>query len=256
VVTTEIDWTVVSYFVIGLFALSGFLKGWWKEAVTAFFLGILVFLLVNPTAAQWVIDGINNVLEIFWGWLPASLKNLLSTNLGIDSFELDASSGQTWLAILIILLGFSITISRVFLSNRIRDAESFAAYALTPLGSLLGGLLGGLNGFLIINLVREYLDGRNLPSGTEPLPTEIAAAGSQSVSVASPGVGFVATDVPTISNLSEVLGWIVVGLGLLMLLLVLKYMKSPVGYKGWDIEKKEDDFIIVPAIIPVKKSNN
>ena len=60
------------------------------------------------------------------------------------------------------------------------------AYTVRPTGSILGGLLGGLNGFLIINLIREYLDGRNLPGGG--LPTEIASAGGGTVGTASSGL--------------------------------------------------------------------
>ena len=49
--TIEINWSAITYYVIGLFALSGFFRGWWKEAITAFFLGILVFLLRTPDVA-------------------------------------------------------------------------------------------------------------------------------------------------------------------------------------------------------------
>ncbi len=241
--TIEINWTVITYCVIGLFALSGLFKGWWKEAITAFLLGILVFLLRMPDVAQIVIDWLNRVLQTIWGWLPESFQELLTNTLGITSLQIDAGSGQTWLVILILMLGFSILIGRLLLPNRIRTAKSYHTYAVTPLGSFLGGLLGGLNGFLIINLVREYLDGSSLPSGPgEPATTEVAVAGGQTAGIASSGVGFEVTDLPGFTNMSSFLGWIVIGFILLLMVYVLRSRmagaKQPPGYVRGEITRE------------------
>ena len=40
----QINWMVLTYFVIGLFILNGFFRGWWKEAITLSFLAILGIL--------------------------------------------------------------------------------------------------------------------------------------------------------------------------------------------------------------------
>ena len=47
----EINFTVLTYFAIGLFALNGLFRGWWKEAISTFFLILLVFLLQQPGVA-------------------------------------------------------------------------------------------------------------------------------------------------------------------------------------------------------------
>ena len=155
----QIDWMAIIYLVVGFFALIGFFRGWWKEAITAFFLGILVFLLRTPEMAQAVIDWLNPILLTVWNWLPSSVHDLLATYLGLTSFQLDASSRQTWLVILLVMLGFSFLLSALLLPSQIRTAGSYTTYVVTPLASFLGGLLGGLNGFLVINLVKEYLSG-------------------------------------------------------------------------------------------------
>jgi len=221
--TVEINWTTVSYCVIGLFALAGFFRGWWKEAISAFLLGGLVLLLRMPEVAYSIIEFINQVLARVWGWMPASIQDFLTNVFGITSLQIDATSGQTWLVILIAALAFSIILSHFLLPNQNKRSSSYYAYTVTPLGAFLGGLLGGLNGFLIINLVREYLMGSNLPTpGTGEPATEIAMAGGQAVRMASTGVNLAVTNMPAFTQISQVVGWIVVGLAVLLLLFVLR----------------------------------
>ena len=235
----EIDWTVITCFIIGLFALSGFFKGWWKEAITTVLLAILVFLLANPDVAQWAISGINSIIATVWGWFN-------TTN---PPPQIDATSTTTWLVILIIFLIISSLISRAMLPNGIRRAGF--AYETRPMGSIFGGLLGALNGFLIINLVREYIDGRNLPSGGD-IPSEIALSGAQSSgNIASSGVTITATDVHAFTILDSYMPWIIMGLGLLVFIALLKSRvglhskngfrkidyKAPYGYKRVDYKQ-------------------
>lgn len=209
----EINWTVLTYFVIGLFALSGFFKGWWKEAVTTVFLAVLVFLLQNPDLAQRVIDTLNSILVTIWSFIPDSLLPAVG---GVA--QANASDASTWLIILILVIAAAIIFSRTTLPGGI--IQPGMRYAPTPTGSVLGGLLGGLNGFLIINLVREYLDGRSLPGG---LLTEIApAGGGGSVGIASSGVAIRAVEVPSFTILDSFLPWIIIGGGLLIFLAVLR----------------------------------
>lgn len=250
----EINWTVLTYFVIGLFALSGFFKGWWKEAVTTVLLTILVFLLQNPTAAELVIETLNDILATVWGFIPDSLlptiDATLNSVLGVETrggaIQANAGDASTWLIILILVIAASIIFSRTTLPGGI--IQPGVRYAPTPTGSVLGGLIGGLNGFLIMNLVREYLDGRNLPGG---LLTEIApAGGGGSVGIASSGVAIQAVEVPSFTILDSFLPWIIVGGGLLILLAILRNRvglhsrkgfrridyKRPYGYKLMVVE--------------------
>jgi hypothetical protein len=116
----------------------------------------------------------------------------------------------------------------------------------------LGGLLGGLNGFLIINLVKEYLNGSNLPTGSQGPATEVAVAGGQTVGVASSGVGFALTDLPGFTNLPAYAGWIIVGFGLLLLTLIVRSRiagaRFPAGYRKAELKRKQQG-IFVPVIV-------
>jgi hypothetical protein len=234
----------MAYCFIGLFALSGFFRGWWKEAITTFLLGTLVFLLQMPDVAQKIIDQVNVALQMGWGWLPASLQAFVEKNLGITSLQIDATSAQTWLIILILLLGLSTLLSWLLLPNQIRHATNYYTYAVTPLGGFLGGLLGGLNGFLIVNLVREYLDGGNLPTNTQQAVTEVAVAGGQTVGIASSGIGFQLTDLPGFIGLNSLVIWMVVAFGLVLLLALVRSRLAapgwPPGYTKAQIKKKKD----------------
>jgi len=237
--TVEINWTTISYCVIGLFALAGFFRGWWKEAITTFLLGGLVLLLQMPEVAASIIEFVNRILATVWGWLPVSWQEFLNNIFGLTSLQIDATSGQTWLVILIAALAFSIILSHFLLPNQNKKSGSYYAYTVTPLGGFLGGLLGGLNGFLIINLVREYLMGANLPTpGTEEPATEVATVGGRAVGMASTGVDLTVTNMPTFTQISQVAGWIVVGLAVLLLLFVVRSRlfsgKQPPGYERRD----------------------
>lgn len=236
----EINWTIINYFVIGLFVLSGFYKGWWKEAFTTFLLGILVFFVRHPDIAEWVIEAVNGVISTVLQWLPADLQNTIVSILDlrtIADIRIDASSGQTWLVILILFLGLSILLTRNILPNRIMKPP-YTTYPVTPLGAFLGGLLGGLNGFLIINLVREYLTGSFLPLSPA---TEIASVAGQTVGTASAGVDFLVTDLPRFTSLDTLAAWIVIGFGFLIALIAFKNAGTPPGYQKWKIQKKKED---------------
>jgi hypothetical protein len=219
----EVNWTLVTYIVVGLFALSGFFKGWWKEAITTFFVGILILLLAVPLFAQWFIDLINWLILTTWELL-AQLGLTQSGNF----IQLDAGSSGTWLAILMLLVGLAIFISRASLPNVIHPSGTFATYVVTPLGSLLGGLLGGLNGFLIINLIRHYLEGTNLPNSG--LSDEIVSTGVNSIGTASSGVGIQLTDLPDLTLFNTLLPVLIVFFGILILFLRWKSDKWPWGY--------------------------
>ncbi|GIK36408.1 MAG: hypothetical protein BroJett011_02410 [Chloroflexota bacterium] len=252
----EINWTFLTYLVVALFALSGFLRGWWKEAITTLFLAILVFLLRVPGVAQALISLVNGILAFIWGILPPSaqvfLTDLFQRAFGISTtggvIQADANSGQTWLVLLIVFIVIASLIGWVTLPNRL-DKPKGVGYAPTPLGSILGGLIGGFNGLLVISLVREYLDGRNLPGGGSSFPTEITTTGGGTVGVASSGVSLQATQLPSFTVLDSFLPWIVILVGLLFVLAVFrnrvqittdknKFRKieyrAPLGYKKYE----------------------
>ncbi|MDX1521004.1 MAG: hypothetical protein R3264_05220 [Anaerolineae bacterium] len=210
----EINWTVVTYLIVGVFALNGFFRGWWKEAITTIFLAFLVFLLRQPGVAEAVVNTFNSIFETIWALIPNSLapyvdtifEDILAVSSNGEPLQIDAGDGGTWLVILIIFLGVATLLSR----------STLYGSRITPLGGVLGGLVGGLNGFIVINLVREYLRESNLPSTPA---SEIA--GSQAGGIASSGVGFRAVNVPNISLLDSALPWIIIGAGVLFFFIVL-----------------------------------
>ena len=104
-----VNWTVLAVLVIGLFALTGFLRGWWKEAVMTVFLAVLVFLWLMPNVARLFIDVLNLVIGLVWKVLPQFMLDFLtslfggspSVTSGQSTPQIDPSNGQTWLIMLI-----------------------------------------------------------------------------------------------------------------------------------------------------------
>ncbi len=235
----EINWTLVAYLVVGIFALSGFFKGWWKEAVTTFFLGILIFFLAVPDAAKWFINTINDAIRFTW----EQLSKLDIATLDNYFFQLDPSSGQTWLVILLLFIGLAIFISRAGLSSVPQERDVYTAYLLTLPGSVLGTILGGLNGFLIITLVKHYLEGTNLP-GSGQLPTEIAMASGGVITAASSGVNIQITGLPGFALFNFLLPWLIIAFGILIL---LWWGWPPAGYVQHTFTlQKEGEIVWVP----------
>lgn len=214
----QIDWTVISCLVIGFFAWSGFARGWWKEAITAVFLAALIFLLQRPDWAASLIEALNNLLETVWNLLPDSVITFISDSLetffGIDTgggpFQLNASSSSTWIVILILVVALATLLGRLSFANR-----------PTLVGSILGTTLGAFNGFLILNLTREYLDGRALPGRAVSTP-QLAVAGGPSFATAAQTVTIQATNLPDFSILDSVVPWVLIGVAVLLAVAVLR----------------------------------
>jgi hypothetical protein len=170
----EVNWTILAYIIIGLFALSGFFKGWWKEAITSYFLIILALLLYFPVVAQLLIASLNMVFALIARILPDSLRvslaNLIEAGLGIPTvngaIQLDASNGGVWLIILLICIGMAILLSRALIPNTFRLGIK-QIYRPTLAASMLGALIGAFNGFLIISLILAYVGGQG-SSGAAP----------------------------------------------------------------------------------------
>lgn len=214
----EINVTLLTYIVVVIFAISGFYRGWWKEAITTVILAFLIFLLQIPDFARNLIDTFNMIVMMIWSIIPQSVKDFLTSTFGIDTsvsaLQADAGSTSTWLTFLILLILGAILINRLFLPGGIR--RQGYAYSVTPIGAVLGALLGGLNGFIIANLVLEYLTGRNLPGGAPA--TEIALSDGRVVAIASPA----ARNFPDFTILDSFVPWVIIGLGLLLLVAVLR----------------------------------
>ena len=231
-----VNWTTLVVLLMGLFALSGYFKGWWKEAITTLFLAILVLLLQLPDVARFIIDSINWVIAAIWSLLPVAATNFLETTLGLGSGslppEIDPGSSQTWIVILLIFIGLSILVGRFSMPGSARSANKFTGYMVTWGGRLFGALLGAVNAWLMVSLIRAYLDGSSLPSNQSLMSMDATAASPPATDVLVQ-----AMDVPTASILDSFLPWLFVGLGLAVLIAALnsRYgIKDTKGYKKID----------------------
>jgi hypothetical protein len=223
----QINWTVLVLMVMGLFALAGYFKGWWKEAITTFFLATLIFFLRVPDAAQLFINAINSIIAAIWNIMPNFILDFFESILGIGAVgappQFDAGSAQTWIIMLIIFIGLAILIGRLAMPSSGRRADEYAGYVVTFGGSLFGALLGAINGWLIISLVRSYLDGRNLPGGGDTIAAAIAPPVDQ---VAVQAVG-----VPVASIADS--PWLFVAIGVAIFLMALKARVAVKENKGF-----------------------
>ncbi len=222
----NLDWTTLTLAVIAIFALAGFFRGWWKEAISTGFLVFMLLLLQNPSLAQTVINLVNTIIEALGGVVPASLLPTFESVFGIQSGRIpviDASAAGTWL----IALMFVMVVSTLF------ARYTLAGHDASPVGSILGGLLGGFNGFVFMGLIREYLDGRSLPGVDQSalvLPSEIAQ-NTAGRAVASSGVAVTATNLPNVTILDSYIPWVLIIVGVGVLLMAFK---NRVGYKKSD----------------------
>ena len=204
----EIDWIYISYLVIGFFAFVGFYRGWWKEALTSLTLALLLILLQQPSWATTVVDYLNQII--------ATVVNLLSNIVAIpfEVPQIEAGRASTWVILLVILLGVSAFLGRLILPTTASRTPG-QYYTVSPIGRLLGATLGGVNGFLILGLVREYIDGRALPGRTPP-ETSLSLAGGSSFGTASQTLSIQAVNLPTFTILDSYVPWLIIGLGLLI----------------------------------------
>ena len=228
----QIDWEVVTCLVIGFFAIVGFSRGWWKEGLTTLFLLILFILLRQPSWAQSFIDLINRIIDAIWSLIPDSVIEIFNQDIvgttaaGTPPIQADANSAGTWVVILILFIATSIFLGRIWLSS-----------PPTIQGSLLGLLIGALNGFFILNLVREYLDGRSLPGGetAAAASSQIVLAGNGAFAPPASSVSIQATDLPNFTILDSNIPWFIIVGGLLISFAVLrsrfKVLTNPKGMK-------------------------
>ena len=112
--TLNIDYTVVFYMVVGLFGLAGFLRGWWKEAITTGLLSLLLIMLEKPELAQQIIDSINKLIDTFRNSSAFSAAG----NLAPGS-EISASQRETYIIVLIVLIIVSYFIGNMTLNNNL-----------------------------------------------------------------------------------------------------------------------------------------
>jgi len=229
----QVNWMVISCFLVVFMIISGFSRGWWKEAITSIALAFFIFFLQNPDWAEIFIGFINSVTSTVWGYLPSSLITLINDlieplfqfTISSNTFQFDANSPGSWLTLLIVVVGASILLSRASLG-----------FQPTALGKFTGAFLGGENGFLILNLVREYLDGRALPGQQQTASSAaVTVVGSNTYSPPAQNLAIQFNNLPDYTILDSVIPWVLIGAGVVLLVVVLKtrltIASSPDGRK-------------------------
>jgi hypothetical protein len=219
-----IDFQTFILMVVGIFGLVGFLRGWWKEALTTGLLVLLLWLLTKPTLAASIIDFINQIIRLIVTFFTAgSLQptEIASAAGTVEAPTINPSQFQPYIIILIILIIFSYFTGNVALGD----------VALTPIARIFGGILGLVNGFIIVSLIREYMLGRFLPESGVSAAAAVPASLSVTVS-----------NVPQTSIMDGITPWFFILAGAFILLLALgtryKYTSGrlsrqpPLGYRA------------------------
>jgi hypothetical protein len=216
-----LNWETLVIIVASLFALGGFLRGWWREGITTIFLILLTIFLTSPELAGSIIDFINGVIEAAWNIFRNLFEALGLAQPAVGTAAtppviIDPSDRTVFIIILIVMVIVSYFTSKITLGGR----------TATLAGRIFGGILGAINGFLVVNLVKEYIVGRFIPE--TGLSAQTASPDQLSIAV---------TDVPPESVFSDTAQLLVLGLGVIVLALILanrvsrKGARNPWGYK-------------------------
>lgn len=207
-----IDYNILLYVTIGAFALSGFMRGWWREGLTTVLLLILIFFIREPDAVRIVIEFINNALEIT-GIVVGTGGNLSKEALQASiataqpPTELDPSNRNLYIILLAVLILVAYFGSRRGLPSFNLGSEF---YTPQPGARIVGAIIGAFNGFIIVNLFRDIFTGRNIPD------TGVFAqsATPQTLSIAI-------SEVPPNSAFSDSSFMLILGIGLVIVALTL-----------------------------------
>ncbi|MCB0210349.1 MAG: hypothetical protein KDJ52_13515 [Anaerolineae bacterium] len=214
----QINWTLLTYIIIIFFSIVGFSRGWWREAIFTVFFGILILLLQNPDWAQTIITFVNDIIASVWSYIPTGITNVVNNGLtnffaittrSDTPFQLDPTAPETWLSILLIGMLSAYLIGQIGFT-----------YNPTGFGKLLGLGMGALNGYLLLSIAREYLDGRALPgqgTAAAAASSEVSLVGSSSFGPPVSTVTIQAVNLPEITLMDSIIPWIAIAIGGLFL---------------------------------------
>jgi hypothetical protein len=155
----QLDYVLISYIVIAIFGLVGFMRGWWKEAFTTGLLALLLLLLKQPDAAAGIVDFIDRMVVSGWDAVQQvrQTSDMLAAAVPVEEPPvIDPKNHSIYIIILVVAVIASYFFSKIGLT------ESMSAGA-----RIIGGVLGVYNGYIVLTLVREFLIGRFLPGGAD-----------------------------------------------------------------------------------------
>ena len=147
--TLPIEYSDLITLVLFLFALVGFMRGWYKEGITSFCTAALAILVWKPAIAREIIDKLNQIIKIvvmlFKSGFSLDPSRIMAQSVDPDLL-LNSDSYRLYLVLTIALLILSYFVGEATFKDR-----------LTPLGRLLGGLLGIFNGYVILSVTKQYM---------------------------------------------------------------------------------------------------
>jgi hypothetical protein len=158
----QVDYNVVAYMIVGVFGLVGFFRGWWKEAVTAGLLTLLLVMLTVPDVATLIVNALNTAVDTVWSFIQSLSQSVSQSSPAVASVAQVGSppdvTPQNYWVYVFILVG--LVIASYFL-GKVGLTQGLSA------GSrLLGGIVGFYNGFISVSLLREFVIGRYLPGAS------------------------------------------------------------------------------------------
>lgn len=226
----EIDWRLVTIFVVGYFALSGYSRGWWREAIVTGALALLIGMLQFPDFAAMVINTFNTIFATAWGLGVPFINMVFATSFNPTAPQFAPGDQNTWIVTLFVIAGAAVVLGRGMSQQP------------TLLGSILGLGLGAINGLLALSLVREYLDGRALP-GNATAESSIYLEGSSAFGEPVSTVAFQLSDLPSLTVMDSAFPYVVLGVGTLLLFTVLN---TRFGIKKDDKKGSKLDYLTPP----------
>ena len=207
----EIDFITLTYMVIAVFGLVGFLRGWWKEAITTGLLTILLVMLREPNFAGTIVEFISGIVTGIWDAVMSLFESseVLSTTVQMQAPpEVDAERYSIYIIILVLLIIASYFFGKMGLATN-----------LSAGARILGALMGFYNGFVIVSLVREFMVGRFLP-GAADVSASAAPASSMSIQV---------TNLPQASIADSPTAFFLISIGFVVFFLAL--------VTGWRVDR-------------------
>ncbi|MEM7031064.1 MAG: hypothetical protein AAF629_15970 [Chloroflexota bacterium] len=209
-----IDYDVLLYVTIAAFALSGYMKGWWREGLTTLLLLLLVFFIKQPNALLIVVEYINSILEVT-GLVVETGGDLTLQGIQTASStaeaptELDPTNRNFYIILLVVFILLAYFGSRRSLPSP-GGTAGVEYYAPESGARILGAVVGAFNGFIVVNLFKEFIIGRLIP-GTG---IDVQAASPPTLSIAI-------SQVPPGSAFADTSLVLIVGLGLIIVAFTL-----------------------------------
>jgi len=159
----QVDYNVLAYMIVGVFGLVGFFRGWWKEAITAGLLTLLLVMLTVPDMATIIVNALNTVVDTVWNFIQSIRQSSPAVaSVAPVGAPPDVTPERYWVYVFILV---ALVIASYFF-GKIGLTQGLSA------GSrLLGGVVGFYNGFIAVSLLREFVLGRYLPGASAAAAT-------------------------------------------------------------------------------------